>query len=75
MNKDAYGSPTGSSFWGQHQPDVTTQSMDFIPAQSLLDLYAANDIRFDAFYEPFVFIASCGASGDIYVFYKYPGNP
>ena len=50
MNKDAYGSPTGSSFWGQHQPDVTTQSMDFIPAQSLLDLYAANDIRFDAFF-------------------------
>ena len=75
MNKDAYGSPTGSSFWGQHQPDVTTQSMDFIPAQSLLDLYAANDIRFDAFYEPFVFNASSGASGDIYVFDKYPGNP
>lgn len=75
MNKDAYGSPTGVSFWGQHQPDVTTQSMDFIPSQALLNLYDANDIRFSAYFTPFQFNASSGASGMIYVFDKYPGNP
>lgn len=75
MNKDAYGSPTGVSFWGQYQTDITKQSMDFIPSQSLLDLYADNDIRFNAYFEPFTFNASSGASGDIYVFDKYPGNP
>lgn len=75
MNKDAYGSPTGVSFWGQHQNDISKQSMDFIPSQSLLDLYTEGDIRFNAYFTQFEFKATTGASGLIYVFDKYPGNP
>lgn len=75
MDKNAYGNPTGTSFWGVHQNDLSKQSMDYIPSVSLLELYPQGDIRFDAYFTPFLFNATSGASGTIYVFDKYPGNP
>jgi hypothetical protein len=76
MSKDELGSPTGSLFWGARKSNLEEQLMDYIPSQKLLNLYdAANDIRFSAFFAPFTLNTSTGASGDIYVFDKYPGNP
>ena len=71
------GSATGSIFWGSYlinTPDK--QIMDYIPSQSLVDLYdQENDIRFAAFFTPYHLTTSTGTSGDIFVFNKYPGNP
>lgn len=71
------GSATGSTFWGSYLSETPeAQTMDYIPSQSLVDLYDKdNDIRFAAFFTPFHLTTSTGTSGDIYVFNKYPGNP
>ena len=71
------GSATGSTFWGAYlSATPEDQTMDYIPTQSLVDLYdKENDIRFAAFFTPYHLTTSTGTSGDIYVFNKYPGNP
>ena len=76
MSPDELGSATGSTFWGQYSADSSTMKMDYIPSQKLLDLYDEdNDIRFPVFFAPFELKVSTGASGMIYAFNKYPGNP
>lgn len=73
---DELGATTGTLFWGQYR-NGEAQTMDFIPSQSLLDLYSDGnkDIRFTSFFAPYHLALSNGAEGDIYVFDKYPGNP
>lgn len=77
MSADELGSATGTSFWGQYKKDdPSSQVMDYIPSQKLIDLYEQDrDIRFAAYFAPFTLKVSTGATGDIYVFDKYPGNP
>lgn len=76
MSSDELGSATGTSFWGQYQTDPAKVTVDYVPSGSLTDLYdQENDIRFAAFFAPFTLNVSTGASGDIYLFDKYPGNP
>lgn len=71
------GSATGNTFRGQYIPDdPSKQIMDYIPSQALIDLYDKdNDMRFKAYFEQMTVKVSTGASGTIYVFDKYPGNP
>lgn len=71
------GSATGATFWGGYlSATPEEQTMDYIPSQSLVDLYdQENDIRFAAFFTPFHLTTTTGTSGDIFVFNKYPGNP
>lgn len=69
------GSTTGLIFWGQYQ-NGRPQTMDFLPSQSLIDLYDESDIRLYAFFSPNYHLAlSTGAEGNVYIFDKYPGNP
>lgn len=75
MSPDELGSATGSTFWGQYKQDSTQMQMDYVPALKLVELYDANDIRFPAFFAPFNLKVSTGASGWLWVFNKYPGNP
>lgn len=76
MSKDELGSTTGSTFWGQYQKDPSKVNVDYIPSQSLIDLYDQNnDIRFATFFCPFTLNVASGAQGNIYLFDKYPGNP
>lgn len=76
MNKDELGSTTGTTFWGQYKTNPEDVTVDYIPSQSLIDLYdQEKDIRFDAFFYPFSLNVSTGAKGDIFLFDKYPGNP
>ena len=75
MSPDELGSATGTIFWGSYKEDSATMRMDYIPSQMLIDLYSENDIRFPVFFAPFELKVSSGASGSIYVFNKYPGNP
>ena len=76
LSVDELGSATGSTFWGQYKADdQSKQVMDYIPTQNLIDLYSASDIRSAVFFEYFTLTVSTGASGEIRVFNKYPGNP
>lgn len=76
MSSDELGSTTGGSFWGQYQTDPSKVKVDYIPSGNLVELYdQQNDIRFSAFFAPFNLSVATGASGDIYLFDKYPGNP
>ena len=75
MSPDELGSATGTSFWGQYKQDSTQMQMDYVPALKLVELYGDNDIRFPVFFAPFNLTVSTGASGWLWVFNKYPGNP
>ncbi len=75
MSPDELGSATGTTFWGQYKEDKSTMRMDYVPSQKLVDLYEENDIRFGAFFEAFELTVPTGASGWLWVFNKYPGNP
>ena len=76
MDNNELGSTTGSLFWGQYNADQSKQTMDYIPSQKLIDLYdQEKDIRFKAYFAPFTLKVPTGASGKIFVFDKYPGNP
>ena len=75
MSPDELGSATGTTFWGQYKQDSAQMQMDYVPAMKLVELYDVNDIRFPAFFAPFKLTVSTGASGWLWVFNKYPGNP
>ena len=55
MSADELGSATGTSFWGQYKKDdPSSQVMDYIPSQKLIDLYEQDrDIRFAAYFARF----------------------
>lgn len=73
-NPNELGNPTGLYFHGQY--GTTPQRPSYYPSQTVIDMYdQENDIRFAAFFMPFTYEASTGASGAIYKFDKYPGNP
>jgi hypothetical protein len=64
------GSETGTLFIG-----VTPDGKDYIPAESLVNLYDEDaDIRFAAYFKSYNLTVSSGASGEIKFFNKYPGN-
>ena len=73
---DELCSTNGTMFWGQYK-NGDPQVMDFIPSQSLIDLYTDGDkdIRFTSFFAPYHLALSNGSEADVYVFDKYPGNP
>ena len=76
MSPDELGAATGTIFWGQYNDDSTKMVLDYIPSQKLIDLYDADkDIRFPVYFTPFELKVSTGASGTVYAFNKYPGNP
>lgn len=63
------GVPLGTMFIGY----PTTQK-DYIPTQTLVDLYAAEDIRLAVYFGKYHLAVSSGNAADIYFFNKYPGN-
>lgn len=73
-NPNELGAATGLYFHGQY--GIDPQIPNYFPSQTVLDMYdAENDIRYAAFFAEFFYQASTGASGDIMIFDKYPGNP
>lgn len=73
-NPNELGSATGLYFHGQYGMEQQTPS--YFPSQTVLDMYdAEKDIRYAAFFADAFYQASTGASGDIVIFDKYPGNP
>lgn len=70
------GAATGTIFRGQYRKgEEDSQVMDYIPSQKLIDLYDKdNDIRFKSYFLDYNLKTTTGASGQIYVFNKYPGN-
>lgn len=85
QSKDEKGGTTGTYFLGQYIEGGTLsdQKMDFLPSGSLIESYdQTNDIRFYAFFNPTMaedgkvtIKTSTGATGSIYLFQKYAGNP
>lgn len=76
-NPNELGTANGLYFHGQRIPNAPeTQTPSFFPKQPVIDMYdQANDIRFTSFFTQFTYTASTGASGTIWLFDKYPGNP
>ena len=73
---DETASTNGTIFWGQYK-NGGAQIMDFIPSQSLLDLYTdgEKDMRYTSFFAQYHISLPTGAEADVKVFDKYPGNP
>lgn len=76
MSLQDRGTPTGTYFiYDNDKGDGSTPDPQYMPTQALLDLYVDGDIRFEAFFaERFVETETFG-SDDLWLFYKYPGNP
>ncbi|WP_455585474.1 RagB/SusD family nutrient uptake outer membrane protein [Bacteroides sp.] len=68
-NADDAGTPMGTLFIG-----YPTSSKDYIPTQTLIDLYTDNDIRKATYFGDYHLSVSTGTSDDILFFNKYPGN-
>lgn len=66
---DDAGVPLGTVFIG-----YPTTKKDYIPTQTLIDLYAAEDIRLATYFGKYRLTVSSGNAADIYFFNKYPGN-
>lgn len=81
QSQDEQGATTGTTFLGQYNGGaLNTQKMDFVPSGSLMSLYTQNDARFFAYFDPdgseeINITVSTGATGAIYLFRKYSGNP
>lgn len=81
QSKDEQGATTGTTFLGQYnEAGLSSQKMDFVPSGSLMSLFTQNDIRFYAYFDPdesekITITVSTGATGAIYLFRKYSGNP
>lgn len=73
---DETASTNGTIFWGQYK-NGGPQIMDFIPSQSILDLYTdgEKDMRYTSFFTQYHISLPTGAEADVKVFDKYPGNP
>ena len=66
---DDAGVPLGTIFIG-----YPTTKKDYIPTQTLIDLYASEDIRLATYFGKYHLTVSSGNAADIYFFNKYPGN-
>ncbi|MBR5856012.1 MAG: RagB/SusD family nutrient uptake outer membrane protein [Bacteroidales bacterium] len=51
-----------------------TYSPNYIPEQWIIDAYDSEDIRFQAWFKQLDVVYG-SISGNVYVFFKYPGNP
>ncbi len=47
----------------------------YVPEQWVIDLYDAEDIRFGQFFKNLTITLTGNITYDLYVFYKFPGNP
>lgn len=68
MTASELGSSTGNVFLS-----TNGDMADYIPTFDMLALYDEGDVRFDAFFAPWLLNVE-GASCAAYVFVKYPGN-
>lgn len=59
---------TGTLFQAQSEGSVP----DYVPTQTLLNLYSANDYRFSAYFSTTDITTNNGAIGTVYSFNKYP---
>lgn len=66
---DDAGVPLGTIFIG-----YPTTKKDYIPTQTLIDLYSEKDIRLNTYFGKYHLAVSSGNAADIYFFNKYPGN-
>lgn len=66
---DDAGVPLGTIFIG-----YPTTKKDYIPTQTLIDLYNEKDIRLKSYFGKYHLTVSSGNAADIYFFNKYPGN-
>ena len=66
---DDAGVPLGTIFIG-----YPTTKKDYIPTQTLIDLYNEKDIRLKTYFGKYNLTVSSGNAADIYFFNKYPGN-
>ena len=76
MSLQDAGSATGTYFiYDNDKGDGTTPDPQYMPTQALLDLYVDGDIRFDAYFEERHVVAEGFGEDDLWLFYKYTGNP
>lgn len=68
-NANDAGVPLGTIFIG-----YPATKKDYIPTQTLVDLYATEDIRLATYFGKYHLTVSSGNAADIYFFNKYPGN-
>ena len=66
---DDAGVPLGTSFIG-----YPATKKDYLPTQTLIDLYSAKDIRLATYFDNYHYKVSSGNAADILYFNKYPGN-
>lgn len=66
---DDAGASLGTIFIG-----YPTTKKDYIPTQTLVDLYDEEDIRLSTYFGKCHLTVSTGNAADIYFFNKYPGN-
>lgn len=69
ISADDAGVPLGTMFIG-----YPTTKKDYIPTQTLIDLYSEKDIRLSTYFGKYHLTVSSGNAADIYFFNKYPGN-
>lgn len=76
MSLQDRGSATGTYFiYDNDKGDGTTPDPQYMPTQALLDLYVDGDIRFEAFFAERHVTTETFGEDDLWLFYKYPGNP
>lgn len=76
MSLQDLGSNGGSYFiYDNDKGDGSTPDPQYMPTQTLLDLYPEGDIRFEAFFEEHHVETETFGEDDLWLFYKYEGNP
>ena len=58
-----------------YQPATQRYTPDFVPTQTILDLYEDDDIRKEVYFEPLPTTFQGSDYDDVYLVHKYPGNP
>lgn len=67
-NQDERSGQTGSIF----HPSRSGATPDYVPTQDVIDLYDAADYRLSVFFQKRQMQTNTGASGELYIFTKYP---
>ena len=76
MSLNDKGSATGTYFiYDNDKGDGSTPDPQYMPTQTLLDLYGEGDIRFEAYFAERHVVTETFGEDDLWLFYKYTGNP
>lgn len=58
-----------------YNANSNTYSPGYLPEQWVIDMYDQSDIRFNQFFKEEVVTLTGNAEFNVYIFYKFPGNP